>query len=261
MKMERPPDAQQTGGLLTGNIMSNYMRDFSQEFIQDRVRFNSEVIRIRRGEKSPWIVTVEDVATNVREDLKFSRIVLCTGVSIVVLWQHLKHLMFNNFQGCSSPKIPESLSLYAAEKARFRGLVLHSAEFGARLDDILAKVKAGTGAHTGSVVVVGGGKSAQEYVYLLLSLQQPLTPITQDSCISCKRRQESDDCLRHDRCVHRVLETFAPLRTEKQVNIIYITEHGLILTYGRLFSVLSPHSDINTRLECVLKPYPNSDAG
>lgn len=67
------------------------------------------------------------------------------------------------FQGCSTPKTPPYLSQEAANKVGFQGLVVHSIDFGARLDEILAAAPpGGTGA---SVVVVGGGKSAQELVF------------------------------------------------------------------------------------------------
>jgi hypothetical protein len=68
-------------------------------------------------------------------------------------------------QGCSNPNIPEELSHSAAEKAQFRGRVLHSTQFRSQLDDILKIVKPVSpdkGDDAGSIVIVGGGKSAQE---------------------------------------------------------------------------------------------------
>ena len=63
-------------------------------------------------------------------------------------------------QGCSEPWYPQSLTPAAARAAGFRGPVCHSFEFRAHIDEILAAVEP----KTGIAVVVGGGKSAQEYV-------------------------------------------------------------------------------------------------
>lgn len=60
----------------------------------------------------------------------------------------------------------------SALESGFKGPVIHSSEFAARMDDVLAAVPAiGTSekkADVLPVVVVGGGKSAQEYVPVLL---------------------------------------------------------------------------------------------
>jgi len=62
-------------------------------------------------------------------------------------------------QGCSEPSIPGNLSTEAAQKAGFDGLVIHSSEFAKHMDKILEDHKSNPDY---SVVVVGGGKSAQE---------------------------------------------------------------------------------------------------
>ena len=72
-------------------------------------------------------------------------------------------------QGCSSPSIPPTLSRHAAKQAGFRGPVLHSSQFRRELDNVLASVKAVSANSAPSneqecVIVVGGGKSAQEFV-------------------------------------------------------------------------------------------------
>ncbi|KAJ7105492.1 FAD/NAD-P-binding domain-containing protein [Mycena crocata] len=66
-------------------------------------------------------------------------IVLCTG-------------------GTSKPSIPEYLSSATAEKAHFQGHVIHSAHFAARLGETLEAGRKSSA----SIVVVGGGKSAQD---------------------------------------------------------------------------------------------------
>lgn len=70
-------------------------------------------------------------------------------------------------QGCSNPSIPSCLSPHAANTAGFRGLVLHSSRFNQELPNILAAVKStqeGSDIGTGNIVIIGCGKSAQEYV-------------------------------------------------------------------------------------------------
>ena len=50
----------------------------------------------------------------------------------------------------------------------FKGIVIHSAEFGTKSGELLASVPAQSGnteAEAPAIVVVGGGKSAQEYVF------------------------------------------------------------------------------------------------
>ena len=60
------------------------------------------------------------------------------------------------------------ISQSAADKARFHGIVLHSSQFATHLDKILEAVKpvsSNSDPDDGEVVlVVGGGKSAQELV-------------------------------------------------------------------------------------------------
>jgi dimethylaniline monooxygenase (N-oxide forming) len=67
-------------------------------------------------------------------------------------------------QGCSSPHYPESLTPDAAKAARFSGPVLHSMHFRSRVDDLLACTKRFDSheAPGAPIIVVGGGKSAQE---------------------------------------------------------------------------------------------------
>ncbi|PPQ89970.1 hypothetical protein CVT25_009610 [Psilocybe cyanescens] len=64
--------------------------------------------------------------------------------------------------GCSNPQIPDELSLDGAKKAKFAGVVFHSSEFRIRLDEILEKVKPKEQSDKDTVLVVGGGKSAMD---------------------------------------------------------------------------------------------------
>ena len=69
-------------------------------------------------------------------------------------------LKYTYLQGCNSPRVPKGLSPSAAEAAGFQGLLLHSRDFAPNLDNILARTNSESAPRY--IVVVGGGKSAQE---------------------------------------------------------------------------------------------------
>lgn len=90
MEMEAPPNAPKTGGRLTGEVMTKYMESFYEQFLRNRILFNTEVLNIKRGENNNgWIIQVEDLTKGITSDLRFAKIVLCTGVS------HLPFLLGN----------------------------------------------------------------------------------------------------------------------------------------------------------------------
>ncbi len=82
MAMPPPADSSKTGGRLQGEDMRDYMQTFSERFLKNAIRYNTEVLQIERtdDEFSPWSVTVRNTMTLSQEVLKFSRLVLCTGV-------------------------------------------------------------------------------------------------------------------------------------------------------------------------------------
>jgi hypothetical protein len=80
--MPLPSDTSRTGGRLTGDDMRGYMQAFSDKYLKDKIRFQTEVLEIRRDDTaSTWFLDVEDIPSGQRETLQFSRIVLCSGVS------------------------------------------------------------------------------------------------------------------------------------------------------------------------------------
>lgn len=86
MEMPRPADA---GGRLTGEDLRAYMQAFSDKFLKNVIRFDTEVINIRRDEATAvWFITVQDKKTAAREVLEFSRVILCTGVGFIALLHH-----------------------------------------------------------------------------------------------------------------------------------------------------------------------------
>lgn len=77
-------------------------------------------------------------------------------------------LFADHIQGCDVPKLPASFHAGAALAAGFKGLVFHSVDLGPKLQDLIASVPPqdlGEGPMSSvrsSIVVIGGGKSAQE---------------------------------------------------------------------------------------------------
>ncbi|KAG5639502.1 hypothetical protein H0H81_000647 [Sphagnurus paluster] len=145
-----PSKAAETGGRLTGEDMCVYMENFACTFLEGKIRFSTLVKGIRRAPSGGWLVTVKDL-----------------------LGRHEAQVLDN-------PKIPEHLSPTTAEKARFRGLVFHSTYFQERLDGVLERTKTGGQDATeqdASVVVVGGGKSAQDVAAYLANAGRKVTVV------------------------------------------------------------------------------------
>ncbi|KZO93494.1 FAD/NAD-P-binding domain-containing protein [Calocera viscosa TUFC12733] len=140
LPMPPPAHARETGGRLSGFDMQLYMEKFADTFLNDSIRYGVEVEDISLDtENQGYVVTVTDLRTGELETLRYRRIVLCSG-------------------GCSNPHVPSKLSVTTANKAGFLGHVIHSQQFGERIDEILAACEGATGC----AVVVGGGKSAQD---------------------------------------------------------------------------------------------------
>lgn len=191
-----PPPQNPTQKRPGGEDMCAYMEKFADTFFAGKIRFETEVLNIRRATGSGWEIEVQDLRTNVNQVLVYDRIVLCTG-------------------GCSEPFIPESLSPDAAVKASFRGLVCHSAEFARHLDQILEDHKA---IPDYSVLVVGGGKSAQDMSALLTR--------------------------------HGVKVTIVFEKTD--AFLAYPIELPAILRRSRFLSIMASHIELRTRLERFL---------
>lgn len=84
LPMPQRPDFEATGGRLSGEDMRLYMEDYAFRFVKNNIRYNVEVLNIRRACPSAvdapgWVVTIGD-QTSGMQDLKFDKIVLCTGV-------------------------------------------------------------------------------------------------------------------------------------------------------------------------------------
>ncbi|KAH8092182.1 FAD/NAD-P-binding domain-containing protein [Cristinia sonorae] len=146
LPMPPPPHANETGGRLTGEDLRDYFQLFADRFLKGKIQYRIEVTRVRRDctSASPrWYVTVRDVRGTETREICFDKLVLCTG-------------------GCSEPKLPPNLEPEAAAKVGFTGPVLHSNSIAPNQDVLLSAVKPLTGSEPGHVLVIGGGKSAQD---------------------------------------------------------------------------------------------------
>jgi len=76
-----PPPQTSTGNSLSGEGMCAYMEKFADTFLPGKIRFETEILEIRRTDSgSGWEVEVQDLRTGVKEVLTYARIILCTGV-------------------------------------------------------------------------------------------------------------------------------------------------------------------------------------
>jgi cation diffusion facilitator CzcD-associated flavoprotein CzcO len=201
MPMRAPDNSVKTGGRLSGEDVRQYMEDFTERFLKGKIRFETEVLNIRRGDHGRgWKVLVRDgVAGGIETVSYYSRIILCTG-------------------GCSSPHYPRPLTPDAAKAARFSGPVLHSMHFRSRIEDLLTcttPVDSHEAPGAPSIVVIGGGKSAQDSAAYLAREGLPVTMIF-DS-------------------VDAFLASSTPLPP-------YIRK-------SRFLSIVSPHRELRSRLE------------
>ncbi|KAH9899418.1 FAD/NAD-P-binding domain-containing protein [Cubamyces lactineus] len=141
----------------SGQELSAYFQAFSREYLDGKIQFGKAVQRIRRHPSGKgWSVEVQDAKDGNFETREYSRIVLCTG-------------------GCSAPKMPEQLDREAAAAAGFKGPVIHTGEFASKIHQVLEAVPPGDGPDAPAVVVVGGGKSAQDMCAFLANKGRKVT--------------------------------------------------------------------------------------
>lgn len=77
-----PPPKDETNRLC-GEDMTAYMETFADTFLVGKIRYETEILDIRRGnDGSGWEVDVLDLKTGNKEVLTYARIVLCTGVRV-----------------------------------------------------------------------------------------------------------------------------------------------------------------------------------
>ena len=107
--MRAPDDSIKTGGRLSGEDVRQYLEDFAERFLKGKIRFETEVLNIRRTDHGRgWKVLVRDRRTGGVEKVSyFSRIILCTGVSFVHRVDLRSHLLSSHgFLGLQYPALP-----------------------------------------------------------------------------------------------------------------------------------------------------------
>ncbi|KAJ3848175.1 FAD/NAD-P-binding domain-containing protein [Lentinula lateritia] len=185
---------------LSGFEMRDYMEKFADSYLEGVIRYGFHIIGVMRPSNdysSGWNVRVEDVQTKQQQTLQFDRIVLCTG-------------------GCSEPFIPDEISPKSAENASFKGQVFHSSQFRTQLDKLQVEGKDEGG--FGEVVIVGGGKSAQDVAAYLANKGVKSSVVFEKADAFLAVTSPLPDAIRR----------------------------------SRFLSILSPHSSLNSRLERFL---------
>lgn len=185
------------GGRLSGEDMHQYMQEFSEKFLNGKIRFDTEVNKIRRDSTGLWLLDTINKSTGSQEILRFSRIVLCTGVcNPCFLGSMSVSDLFKNHKGCSTPYFDPNLSPSVAEQAQFKGPVIHSMHFNSQIKTILSTVEPmqpGLENESPSIVIIGGGKYAQECVVLIMRCTHACGNIfhLQYCCLFSQRRTKS----------------------------------------------------------------------
>ncbi|KAH9853083.1 FAD/NAD-P-binding domain-containing protein [Lenzites betulinus] len=157
--LEMPPPVAE-GGRLSGEDMANYFASFASKFLEGKIQFSVEVSNIRRGvDGKGWLLNVFNLDTHAAETRTYARLVLCTG-------------------GCSSPHVPDAFSPAAVAAVGFEGIVIHSADFSRNIDTLLShSVPNGSEGDSQTVVVIGGGKSAQDICAYLANEGRDVTMV------------------------------------------------------------------------------------
>jgi hypothetical protein len=67
---------------ITGFDLRDYMGKFGETFLQGRIQYGVEVVKISRGENGTgWKVLIRRNGAEENEELHFGKLVICTGVS------------------------------------------------------------------------------------------------------------------------------------------------------------------------------------
>ncbi|VDB92271.1 unnamed protein product [Peniophora sp. CBMAI 1063] len=185
-----PPE--NADGHMSGDDMCAYAETFAERYLARHFRYNTFVRKLHRL-KDGWQLDTVHVHTGAEEVLHYDKVVLCTGA-------------------CHVPHVPDTLKSEAADASKFAGLVFHSRDIGDRIrnGDLKAKSK---------IIVVGGGRSAQDAAKYLANAG------------------------------HSVSIVF-----EKADAFLAAAPPGLpdFIRRSRFLSILLPHSSLDSRLERFL---------
>ncbi|KAI0774713.1 FAD/NAD(P)-binding domain-containing protein [Trametes elegans] len=174
---------------LTGDDMAQYMEEFAVRFLQGVIQFNVEVRNVRcHPSGKGWQLDARDVQSNATETREYARIVLCTG-------------------GCSTPRVPEAFTSDSIAAAGYKGFVFHSADFASKMNDLLACAPfREERPDTPPVVVIGGGKSAQDISSYLANEGRKVTLVCNKLDAFAAGPKPPPDFLRRS----RIMSLFSP---------------------------------------------------
>ncbi|TFK38930.1 hypothetical protein BDQ12DRAFT_735153 [Crucibulum laeve] len=224
LQMPVPARAEETGGRLSGYDMCSYMETFARTHVEDKIkiRFQTEILNLQRRGDGIWVVAIKNLISETNEELLYSRVVVCTG-------------------GSSKPYIPDSLSSSNAEKCQFHGPVIHFNESWSRMTDILAATEpiqqeGENRSNTHPIVVIGGGKSAQEWV------------------LSPSRRARAEPIVSFSACTYLVNEGRRVANVFETVNAFVASPKPLpnFIRKSRMTGICSPSIVLRSRLERFL---------
>ncbi|KAF9074343.1 FAD/NAD(P)-binding domain-containing protein [Rhodocollybia butyracea] len=220
LEMPKHPSRDPKRARLSAEDMQFYFEKFADTYLRDRISYETEVVNIARpkppfdSDPPNWVVSYLSKGADQVDRMGFHRIVLCTG-------------------GCHKPRVPATFSPSAVQAAGFRGPVVHSSQFRSNLDAIFSVVgpsnsdspsssacSLGHNNEPGVVVVIGGGKSAQDIATYLANEG-------------------------HRRNVCMVYE-------KTDAFIASMTQLSDRIRKSRLMGVLSPHIELRTSVERFL---------
>ncbi|KAI1795061.1 FAD/NAD(P)-binding domain-containing protein [Ganoderma leucocontextum] len=156
--LDMPPPTSDRG-LLCGDDIHDYMKEFASKFLEGRIQTGIDVRNIHRDPSGKgWQVEVMDANTGKHETRAYRRVVLCTG-------------------GSSTPKFPPGLTEEDAISSAFQGMFFHSTDFGSKLVDLLSFVPLTGRIDSKQIVLAGGGKSAQDMAAYLANEGRKVTVV------------------------------------------------------------------------------------
>ncbi|KAJ7768211.1 FAD/NAD-P-binding domain-containing protein [Mycena metata] len=161
-----------------------------------KIMFETKILKISRGDTSgepSCNISVKNCKTGRLDILRFYRVVLCTG-------------------GTSKARIPDYLSSTVAQKANFSQPIIHSADFGNRLEDILNIIPPSSSEISRSIVIIGGGKSAQDISAYLANQGREVTVVYERTGPSIAGARPLPDFMRKSRLLS-ILSPYISLRT------------------------------------------------
>ncbi|KAF7357607.1 FAD/NAD-P-binding domain-containing protein [Mycena sanguinolenta] len=220
-EMSVPADASTTGGRLSGQDMRKYMQEYADKFLTGKILFETEILNVRRHldeDTSSWIISTKNHSTGACDILHFSKIVLCTG-------------------GTSKPMIPDYLSATAAQNVGFKGPIIHSAHFAKRLEDILSTIPQTSSEFPRSIVVVGGGKSAQDICAHLASEGRQVTIIYEKTDAFTAGAHPLPDFMRKSRMLS-IISPHITLRSRLE-RFLHTTWIGSKIVHGNWDGIIS----------------------